>query len=191
MAIVTLAEARAQLQILDTDVTQDTVLQAYCDAITPMIEEKANEIIDQRTITEDYDLSWAGAAANLSGFGWVTTLWLRSRPTISLTSVTNVNNGFTWTVGNLRLRSDGRLRVMSGTGFYGYISVVYVVGYAVVSFNYKQAVLLILQHNWESRRGVGNVQSGVMGLGEQIGPQSFFMPPKALDWIGAPKPNGP
>ena len=191
MAIVTLAEARAQLQILDTDVTQDTVLQAYCDAITPMIEEKANEIIDQRTITEDYDLSWAGAAANLSGFGWVTTLWLRSRPTISLTSVTNVNNGFTWTVGNLRLRSDGRLRVMSGTGFYGYISVVYVAGYAVVPFNYKQAALLILQHNWESRRGVGNVQSGVMGLGEQIGPQSFFMPPKALDWIGAPKPGGP
>jgi hypothetical protein len=193
MAIVTLAEARAQLQILDTDVSQDTVLQAYCDAITPMIEEKANEIIDQRTITEDHDLSDPRAQSTFSaaGFPGLTTLWLRSRPVISLTSVTNVNSGLTWSTANLRLRSDGRLRVMSGTGLYGYLSIVFVAGYAVVPFNYKQAALLILQHNWESRRGVGNVQSGVMGIGEQISPQSFSIPPKAYEWLGAPKPGGP
>jgi hypothetical protein len=192
MAIATLAEARAQLQIIDTDVSQDTVIQAYLDAISPMIDEKANECVDQRTVTEDYDLSDPQLASTYSaGFRWTNTLWLRKRPVISLTSITNVNNGFTWTVGNLRVRSDGRVRVMSGTGLYGYISVVYVAGYAVVPANYKQAALIILQHNWESRRGVGQVQSGVMGIGEQISPGSFSIPPKAYEWLGPPTPGGP
>ena len=147
MAIVTLAEARAQLQILDTDVTQDVTLQAYYDAITPMIEEKANEVIDQRTITEDYDLTDPQAPSTYGIYGRTTTLYLRQRPVISITSVTNVNTGYAWTVGQLRVRPDGRLRVMTGMPFYGFISIVYVAGYAVVPFNYKQAALLILQHN--------------------------------------------
>jgi hypothetical protein len=192
MAIATLAEARAQLQILDTDVSQDTVIQAYLDAISPMIDEKANECVDQRTVTEDYDLSDPQLASTYSaGFRWTNTLWLRQRPVISITSITNVNNNYSWTVGNLRVRSDGRIRVMSGIGLYGYLSIVYVAGYAVVPLNYKQAALLILQHNWESRRGVGNVQSGVMGIGEQINPASFSIPPKAYEWLGPPKPGGP
>ena len=192
MAIVTLAEARAQLQILDTDVTQDVVLQAYCDAITPMIEEKANEVIDQRSVTDEFDLSWpSGSSTFVAGFQWTWTLWLRNRPTVSLTSVTNLNNNFVWPLSGLHLSPNGRLRVMSGTPLSGFISVVYVAGYAVVPFNYKQAALLILQHNWESRRGVGNVQSGVMGIGEQISPASFSIPPKAYEWLGPPKPGGP
>ena len=57
MSIISLPEARAQLQLRDSDTSQDTVLQAYCDAITPTVEEKANEVIEQRTVTEDYDLT--------------------------------------------------------------------------------------------------------------------------------------
>jgi hypothetical protein len=192
MAIATLAEARAQLQILDTDVSQDTAIQAYLDALVPVIEEKANKVLDQRTVTEDYDLTDPHLSSAYGyGFGWVTTLWLRTRPTISLTSVTNVNNGFTWTVGNLRVRPDGRVRVMSGTGFYGYLSVVTVVGMNPVPANYKQAQLITLQNVWESRRGVGNVQSGVMGIGERLSLESIDLPPKALMLLGRPDPGGP
>ena len=171
---------------------KDGVPALLIEQALPQIEEKANEIIDQRTVTEDYDLSDPHVSSTYGyGVPWVTTLWLRSRPTISLTSVTNVNTNFVYPVGNFRLRSDGRLRVMSGTGLSGYLSIVYVAGYAIVPFNYKQAALLILQHNWESRRGVGNVQSGVMGIGEQINPASFSIPPKAYEWLGPPKPGGP
>jgi len=193
MAIATLAEARAQLQILDTDVSQDTVIQAYLDATVPVIEEKLGKAVDQRTVTEDYDLSDPQLAATYSaGFRWTNTLYLRTRPVISLTSVTNVNNGFTWTVGNLRVRStDGRVRVLSGIGLYGYLSIVYVVGMNPVPANYKQAQLITLQDVWESRRGIGNVQSGVMGIGEQINLQSIDLPPKALMLLGRPDPGGP
>ena len=193
MAIATLAEARAQLQILDTDVSQDTVIQAYLDAIVPVMEEKANKAIDQRTVTEDYDLSDPQLASTYSaGFRWTNTLWLRTRPVIPpLTSVTNVNNGFTWTVGNLRVRPDGRVRVMSGMGLYGYLSIVYVVGMNPVPANYKQAQLITLQDVFETRRGIGNVPGGVMGIGEQISLQSIDLPPKALMLLGRPDPGGP
>jgi len=193
MAIATLAEARAQLQILDTDVTQDVVIQAYLDATVPVIEEKLGKAVDQRTVTEDYDLSDPQLAATYAaGFRWTNTLYLRTRPVISLTSITNVNNGFTWTVGNLRVRGvDGRIRVMTGAGLYGYLSIVYVVGMNPVPANYKQAQLITLQDVWESRRGIGNVQSGVMGIGEQISLQSIDLPPKALMLLGRPDPGGP
>jgi hypothetical protein len=192
MAIATLAEARAQLQILDTDVSQDTVIQAYLDAIDPVIEARVNKRIVQTTLTEDYDLSDPQLASTYSaGFRGTNTLWLRNRPVISLTSVTNVNNNFAWTVGNLRVRPDGRVRVMTGIGLYGYLSIVYVVGMNPVPGNYKQGELLTLQYLWESRRGVGNVQSGVMGIGEQISPDTFVLPPKALAWLDAPEWGGP
>jgi hypothetical protein len=113
MAIVTLDEARARLQLRDDDVTQDTVLQAYCDAITPVVEEKANQVIEQRTITEDHDLTDPHAAAVYTAYGSTTTLWLRNPPVISI-SVCG-NNGVTWSP--VLCRSDGRLRVKSGTGF--------------------------------------------------------------------------
>jgi hypothetical protein len=191
MAIVTLDEARAQLQIRDTDNSQDAVIQAYCDAITPVVEEKANEIVDQRSITEEHDLSDPALQSTYAGFRWTNTLWLRNKPCISLTSVTNLNNGFTWTVGNLHLRPDGRLRVITGTGLYGYLSIVQVAGYTATPFNYKQFALTTIQYTWEQRRGVGNVSSGVMGLGEQISPDSFMIPPKAYEWLGPPTPGGP
>ena len=192
MAIATLAEARAQLQILDTDVTQDTVIQAYLDALVPVIEEKANKIIDQRTVTEDYDLSDPQYASTYSaGFRGTNVLWLRTTPVISITSVTNVNNGYTWTVSNLRVRPHGRLRVMSGFGFYGYLSIVYLVGMNPVPANYKQAQLITLQDVFETRRGIGNVPGGVMGIGEQLNLQSIDLPPKALMLLGRPDPGGP
>jgi len=192
MAIATLAEARAQLQILDTDVSQDTVIQAYLDAIVPVMEEKANKAIDQRTVTEDYDLSDPQLASTYSaGFRWTNTLWLRTRPVISITSITNVNNNFSWTVGNLRVRPDGRVRVMSGIGLYGYLSIMYVVGINPVPANYKQAQLITLQDIFETRRGIGNVPGGVMGIGEQISLQSIDLPPKALLLLGRPDPGGP
>lgn len=194
MAIATLAEARAQLQIIDTDVSQDTVIQAYLDAIDPVIEARVNKRIVQTTLTEDYDLSDPQMASTYAA-GWpeTYTLRLRNAPVISLTSVTNVNNSYAWTVGtNLRVRStDGRIRVMTGRGLYGYLQIVYVVGMNPVPGNYKQGELLTLQYLWESRRGVGNVQSGVMGIGEQINRDTFVIPPKALAWLDAPEWGGP
>jgi hypothetical protein len=193
MAIVTLAEARAQLQIRDSDTSQDTVLQAYCDAITPTIEKKTGEVVDQRTITEERDLSWpSGSSTFVAGFQWTWTLHLHNRPTISLTSVTNLNTGFVWPLTGLHLSPEGRLRVMSGTPLSGFISVVYVAGYATVPADYKQAALLILQHNWQPRRGVGNVQAGLVGGGPPTNTlPALLIPDEALGWLDSPIPGGP
>jgi hypothetical protein len=49
--------------------------------------------------------------------------------------------------------------------------------------------LVTLQHNWETRRGVGSRPTGVVGPEEHYDPRfSYSIPRKALEWLGAPRP---
>jgi hypothetical protein len=181
VGIVNLAEARRQLKITDPAATDDDdEIQAYCDGITEVIEAYKREVIEQRTITEDVERFRRG--------GRRFRLW--SVPVISLTSVQSWDGAVTWDVANLRLTgSTGLVRVMAGPALSGLAEVVYEAGYAVVPEHFKRGALVTLQHNWETRRGVGSKRTGVIGPEEGYDPRfSYSIPRKALEWLGSPRP---
>lgn len=187
MGIVTLDEAKRALRIVN-DTTDDAEIQAYCDGITAAIEDYKHEVIEQRTIHEDVDLGghWAHP------FG-ARRFRLWSAPVISITSVTSVIGGTVWDVSNLRVTADsGLVRVIGGPPLQGLVEVVYEAGYETVPDNYKRGALVVLQHVWETRRGVGSApRSSVIGMEEErhYDPRySYSIPRKALEWLGAPRP---
>lgn len=183
MGIVTLDEARRQLRIDPDDTSDDQEIQAYCDGITKVIEDYKHEVVQQRTIEEDVELRGFQAM-----HGRRFRLW--SVPLISITSVTSVMTGATWDLANLRLNKDaGLVRVLAGPPLRGLVEVVYEAGYVTVPANYKRGALVVLQHNWETRRGQGAAHSGVIGAEEVHNPRwSYSIPRKALEWLGAPRP---
>lgn len=180
MSIVALAEAKRQLKIPLDDTTDDDEIQAYCDGITQVIEDYKREVIEQRTVTEDIERS--------TRFGRRFRLW--SVPVISMTSLESVTGPQAWDVANLRVNCDtGLVRVLSGPPVRGLAEGVYEAGYVTVPDNYRRGALVVLQHNWETRRGVGSQRSSVVGAEEMHNVHWMYsIPRKALEWLGAPRP---
>lgn len=179
MSIVRLADAKGQLNIDPADTSYDEEIQAYCDGITGAIEDYKHEVIEQRTITEDVERCTRG---------WRFRLW--AVPVISITSLTSIPDGFTWDVDNLRVNPNtGLVRVLAGPPLRGLAEAVYEAGYETVPERYRRGALVVLQHNWETRRGVGAMRSSVVGAEEIHDPRHLYsIPRKALEWLGAPRP---
>lgn len=176
MPIVTLAEAKAQLKITDTN--DDMELQAYVDSITSVVEDYKREVIERRQVSEDLELRHARRFR----------LW--NAPIVSLTSLQTVDGAVTWDVSAMRLSTDtGLVRVLSGPPVSGLVEAVYVAGYTTIPDRYKRGALVILQHAWETQRGSGGpVRGGVIGP-EEVHPRFYYsIPRKALEWLGAPRP---
>jgi hypothetical protein len=179
MSIVTLDQAKAQLNIDPDDDSQDGELQGYVDAITGAVEEYKHEIIELRTITEEVETCP------------VRRLRVYSVPAVSLVSVQMWDASVTWDITKLRLSAEGILRVMSGPPVGGgLVEVTLTAGYAQVPPRYVRGALVILQHTWETQRGVGAAVQGVIGREEVRKPagSAFSIPNKALEWLGKPLP---
>jgi hypothetical protein len=178
--ILTLAEAKRQLKIPIDNTGDDVEIQAYCDGITQVIEDYKHEVIAQRTVTEDIE--------HTTRFGRRFRLW--SVPVISITSVTAVVGGQTWDPADLRVnRETGLVRVLAGPPLRCLAEAVYEAGYVVIPENYKRGAAVVLQHTWETQRGVGGKPAGVIGPEETYDPRwSYAIPRKALEWLGAPRP---
>jgi hypothetical protein len=182
MSIVTLALAKRQLNIADSDTGDDQELQLYVDAITGVVEDHLHQVVEQRTVTDELELT---------GLWWFT---LRSRPVISLTSIIALDRLATWNVATLHVSpSSGVVRVLPpGIGPFGRVAVTYEAGYAPadVPARFVRGALVILQHVWETQRGSMGAPVGVVG-GEEApwDPRySFSIPRKALEWLGPPAP---
>lgn len=150
MALLTLAEAKAQLDI--DGVTHDVELQTYIDALTAVIEGYVGAV-EQREVTEV-----------LEGGG--TTLSLRQPPVVSLTSLNAVLTGGTgYAVGTLHLDgANGIIRRLDGgclTG--GPWTAVYTAGRGTVPPTIKLAALILLQHLWRTQYGASRALGSVGG----------------------------
>ncbi len=181
MSILSLAEAKRKLKIAPDDTSEDEEIQAYCDGITAVIEDYKHEVIEQREIRQDIE--------RYTRRGRCFRLW--RVPVISITSVTAVISGQTWDVSHLRLDpQSGLVRVLAGPPVCGLVEAVTQAGYATVPENYKRGAAVVLQHNWETNRGVGNKgRRVVVGNEEVYDPRwSYSIPRKALEWLGAPRP---
>jgi hypothetical protein len=185
MSIVTLAQAKEQLNIDPDDTTDDDELQEYVDAVTAVVEEYKHEVTEQRAITDEIEVHGCGG-------GWRGgrrfRLW--SAPVISLTSIVSWDGTTTWDVSQMRVSSSGLVRVMAGLPVSGLVDVTYQAGYATVPDKYVRGALVILQHTWETQRGGGTMSSGVIGP-EEVRVRTvsaFTVPNKAKEWLGPPRP---
>lgn len=179
MSIVTLDQAKQQLNIDPTDTSQDAELQQYVDGVTDAVEHYLGKVTAQRAVVDERELAYTYR------------FLLRNVPVISLTSVQTVDGLVTWDVANLHVNTEtGVVTVLSGPTIGGLVAVTYQAGYATVPTAYVRGALVILQHNWETQRGVGAARAGVIGGEEHYDPRtSYSIPRKALEWLGTPLPG--
>ncbi|WP_172384799.1 head-tail connector protein [Streptomyces sp. MNP-20] len=177
MALLTLAEAKAQLNITDT--ANDTELQAYVDGVTAAIEAHVGPV-ENRTVTEKHDLSRCG----------VRQLVLRQTPAVSLTSVSPVlSGGTTYTVASLDL--DGPTGVvcrLDGGRLYGPLRVVYVAGRGTVAPTINLAARIMVQHLWRTQYGASRGLAAVGGgddysVTEPVGGWGYAIPNRVLELL--------
>ncbi|MEU6702538.1 head-tail connector protein [Streptomyces wuyuanensis] len=152
MALLTLAEAKAQLDI-DTD-AHDAELLAYVEAVTPVIEQFTGPV-ENRTVTEQVN-----SRSNL--------LALSQAPVVSLTSLTPVlTGGQAVDVGDLAVDSAaGVVRRLDGGSFAGGPwTAVYVAGRGTVSPTINLAARIMVQHLWRTQYGAAR---GMVGGGDDV-----------------------
>lgn len=149
MALLTLAEAKAQLDIDST--AHDAELTVYIDALTEVIEGYIGPV-ETRTVTEQID-------------GRGPTLSLLQVPAVSLTSFTPVLDGGTaLDVAQLHLDgATGEVRRKDGAYFSGGPwDAIYEAGRGGISPTINLASRILLQHLWRTQYGAarGNVGGG-------------------------------
>lgn len=179
MSIVTLNEAKQALRITDFD--SDEELQGYVDAVTSVVEDFKGITIEQKTFADEMLLSGASSFV------------LAHTPVLSVTAVATVDGVTSWDVSNLHVSAEtGGVTVLAGPALSGLVRVTYDAGYATadVPARYKRGAIVILQHVWETQRGVGGARPGILGPEETYDPRySFSIPRKALEWLGNPIPG--
>lgn len=172
MALLTLAEAKAQLDIDTT--TNDTELQAYIDALTPVIERFTGPV-ENRSVTE-----------TVSGRGKM--LALTQVPAVSLTSIAPVlNGGLAIDVANLALDGDaGIIRRLDGGTFYGGPWIfVYEAGRGSVPPTINLAARILLQHLWRTQYGAARGGSGAddYNVNEPVAGWGYAVPNRVLQLL--------
>jgi len=189
-AMVSLADAKAQLNMSLADHTFDDELREYIAGVTGAVEEYKHEVIVRRAVTDTLDLRRYGYGYGYGWYGYGQRFRLRSAPVISLVSVTSWDGVVTWDVTQMRVSPSGTVRVMAGPPVTGLVDVIYTAGLNAIPARYKRGALVVLQHVWETQRGQGTVMSGVIGQEEHFRqPGEFFtIPGKAKEWLGPPRP---
>jgi hypothetical protein len=178
MAIVSLADAKNQLNMDPGDHSADDELRQYVAGVTGAVENYLHETIVRQQVTDEIEVCQARRFR----------VW--HSPAISLVSVVSWDGTQTWDVTRMRAARSGVVRVMAGPPVHGLVDVTLLAGYQVVPANYRQGALVVLEHVWETQRGQGTAMSGVIGVEERYRqPGEYFtIPNKAKEWLGPPKP---
>ena len=185
MALVTLADARAQLGITDpSDTSHDTIIQEFIDASTELIEQQVGPITS-RSVTETFD-------------GGSQAVVLNYFPLISVDSVTEYNQGTANVLTEVTApfsgdgyRTDLSLgRVVRWSGTYqtafcaGWQNVVvtYHAGRSSTPPAIFEATLLLIQHMWETMQsGRTGGKSQMRGNAAQLA--NYVLPYRVLEAI--------
>ena len=191
--IVSLADVKFHLNKTDND--DDTELQYFIDAATPLVEDIAGPVIPQ-TKTEYYS-------------GGVSSLVVNSLPIISVTSVTETygqtnyslteislgssNSNFAFTVdystGNIVRRSfNAEALFPTGTNN---VKVVYVTGRATIPANIRLATLMLIQHLWSTSQLNRNGSRPTLGGDDSFTVGAGFAVPNRVRELLQPSPRVP
>lgn len=179
VGIVSLADARAQLNLGATETADDDELRSFIGAATGAVERALGRAVVRRTVVERHEVC-----------GTVSDLLLRQVPVLSLTSVVSADSSATWIVSNLRVDSDtGLVTVTAGDSFTGPLDVTYQVGYAIIPDDYLLAALIIIQHLWETQRGAMGTVPGGSEESTFMAGRGFAIPRRALELLDTPLPG--
>jgi len=178
VAIVTLADAKLQLNLDADDTSADVELQRYIDAVTAPIERELGRVVEPRTVTDEIAVTGRRAS-----------FLLQSVPVVSLTSLISADGAQTWSVDPTVTHLDpesGRVTLLSGPPFTGTVVAIYQAGMAVIPANIQLAALIVIQHLWETQRG----RSGAMpGGGDIPVPAGYAIPNRAAELLDTPLPG--
>ncbi|MFB7711589.1 hypothetical protein [Streptomyces sp. NPDC056105] len=179
MAMLTLAEAKAQLDI-ETG-TDDVELQAYIDGLGPVIERYVGPV-EIRTVTEQVD-------------GWK-LIALTQAPVVSLVSLTPVlDGGLAVSLAEVTVNPDsGVVRRRDGAPFYGGPwTAVYSAGRVAeggdIPPTISLAARILLQHLWRTQYGSARGQGSAddFSVTEPIPGFGYAVPNRVLQLLEAYK----
>lgn len=182
--MLTLAEAKLQLNIPVSNTSHDVELQAFVDAAILAVEKYTGLTGDVRTVTGERRQTCP-----------TSKLWLYRKPVQSVTSVERVDGSVTWDVADIDVDSDnGLIRVVSGPLFSGLLQITYEAGFVDVPHNLNLAGRIIVQHLWSTQRGamgrgirdreaLDTSMSNLIGAG-----RGYAIPNAALELLGEPIP---
>ncbi|YCK35175.1 head-tail connector protein [Actinomadura sp. ATCC 39365] len=169
--ILSLAEAKRQLNIDPGDTADDEEIQGFIRSVTAICERHAGALTRA-----------AHVETHVGGYG----IALNHTPVLSLTSVTAIQLGSTdQAVADLALdAATGIVRRLDRARMVGPFTVSYVAGRTSIPPNVRQAALIILQHLWETQRGtMGGARFG--GSDEVYDPRfGFSIPRRAQELLG-------
>lgn len=174
--IISRAEAKQQLNIDPDNTDDDEEIDDFIRALTDPIERIVGSVV-RRTYTEKHEGGRAVA--------------LQHAPVLQLVSVTAIRSGVT--APDLDdLDADGPTGIVErkdGAWICGPARWVYLVGQTDVLRHVALAARLILQHMWETQRGVqGKVRRG--GSDEVFDPRfGFSIPRRAQELLGVQVPG--
>lgn len=172
--IVSLSDMKKFLNITST--TEDELIRGFLESATEVIEGQTKQIVVPQTFTESCFPSWQ--------------IVLYKTPVISISSVQQVGFGVnqTLTAGDFSIDTTSGIVQRTDRGWIGgEVTVTYKAGYSIVPSNYAQAAKLIVQHLYESQRGMG-YGSTRFGADVQIPGFAHAIPLRALELIGPPAP---
>jgi hypothetical protein len=150
MALLTLVEAKAQLDISGTG--DDAELQVYIDALTAPIERHVGPV-ENREVSETVD-----------GRGY--TICVTQVPAVSVASLTPLlPGGVAFVTADLLLDRDaGVIRRVDGGSFAGGPwTALYTAGRGTIPPTINLAARILLQHLWRTQYGAARGLSGVGG----------------------------
>ncbi|MEH0442448.1 hypothetical protein QA811_01935 [Streptomyces sp. B21-102] len=176
--IVSLAEARAHLNMEPSETADDDELRGFIGAATGAVEKALGRTLVRRAFVDRLDIS-----------GSVDSVLLRRVPVLSLTSVASADGATTWDIEDLRVDgASGLVVATAGAVFTGSMDFAYQAGMAVIPDSYRLAGKIIVQHLWETQRGAMGVQLG--GEGETWNPgRGYAIPRRALELLDPPLPG--
>lgn len=178
-AIISLADAKAHLNISSSTTTHDDELRGWIESVTHLVEQFTG-ICVRSTVVEDHGIQPSG----------VRELALRRTPVISLTSVVAILTGGTsYAVADLDVDTRmGIVRRLDGGRLYGPLRFTYVAGRSVVPANVTAAAKIILQHLWRTQYGASRAGSAIGGgedflVTEQVPGFGYAIPNRALQLL--------
>ncbi|MFJ2004814.1 hypothetical protein [Streptomyces chartreusis] len=177
VAIVSLARAKKQLNIVASDTSDDEELRGFITAAGLAAERQLGTIVARRPFTE---------RCQTDAFG---RILLSNVPVLSVTSAVSADGLTTWNAGDLHPEPDtGLVYAAAGPSLRGDVDLVYQAGLRIVPEDYQLATLIIIQHLWETQRGSMGVQLG--GEGEPWLPgRGFAVPRRAIELLDSTLPG--
>lgn len=177
VSIVSLADAKHQLNIDASDTSDDVELRGFITGASLAVERELGTIVARRTFTERRTANGG-------------RLLLSNVPVLSLTTAASPDGSTTWPVEDLDFdAATGLVAAASSTPLSADVDMTYTAGLRIVPEDYQLATLIVIQHLWETQRGTMGAVPGGGQEPEYMSGRGFALPRRALELLGTTIPG--